>query len=156
MLGYEGPFRRCCEVSLQVLRTNKSMLLSLLESFVVDPLVEWSKKSNTSQKDVGVKKDSDGKSRLDAIEKRLSGIVRDREALSLEYKNNSKMAVPNPPPLPSPTMNSRTVSSHIDDEKIMGFDALPLSTQGQVQRLIEEAIDQDKLSRMFIGWLPYV
>jgi len=42
--GYEGVYRRCCEVSLRVLRNNKDTLMSVVETFLYDPLVEWTKK----------------------------------------------------------------------------------------------------------------
>ncbi|KAJ1496164.1 kinase-like domain-containing protein, partial [Baffinella frigidus] len=40
--GVEGPFRIACEKVLRVLRRNKETLLTLLEAFVYDPLVDWS------------------------------------------------------------------------------------------------------------------
>lgn len=43
--GVEGSFRKCCEVTLHVLRKEIDTLLSVLKPFVHDPLVEWSKKS---------------------------------------------------------------------------------------------------------------
>eukprot|EP00029_Vermamoeba_vermiformis_P005456 TRINITY_DN1900_c0_g1_i1.p1 TRINITY_DN1900_c0_g1~~TRINITY_DN1900_c0_g1_i1.p1 ORF type:complete len:1417 (-),score=481.57 TRINITY_DN1900_c0_g1_i1:105-4277(-) len=39
--GVEGSFRTACEQSLRVLRRNKETLLTLLEAFVYDPLVDW-------------------------------------------------------------------------------------------------------------------
>ena len=41
--GYEGVFRKVCELTLSVLRANRETLLSVLETFIYDPLVEWSK-----------------------------------------------------------------------------------------------------------------
>lgn len=38
--GVEGVFRRCCETTLRILRENKNSLLSVLESFIHDPLLE--------------------------------------------------------------------------------------------------------------------
>lgn len=43
--GIEGSFRKCCEVTLRVLRQEIDTLLSVLKPFVHDPLVEWSKKT---------------------------------------------------------------------------------------------------------------
>ncbi|KAJ1553466.1 Serine/threonine-protein kinase smg1, partial [Nowakowskiella sp. JEL0078] len=37
----EGTFRIACEHTLRVLRQNKEILLTLLEAFVYDPLVDW-------------------------------------------------------------------------------------------------------------------
>jgi len=36
-----GAFRIACEVTLQLLRDNKDSLMSVLDAFVHDPLVEW-------------------------------------------------------------------------------------------------------------------
>lgn len=43
--GYEGVFRGSCEVTLAVLRENSETLMSVLETFVHDPLVEWKDKT---------------------------------------------------------------------------------------------------------------
>lgn len=52
--GIEGSFRKCCEVTLRVLRKEIDTLLSVLKPFVHDPLVEWSKKSaNKGRSDLG-------------------------------------------------------------------------------------------------------
>ncbi|KAF8659134.1 hypothetical protein AX16_001904, partial [Volvariella volvacea WC 439] len=39
--GVEGIFRTACEVTLQLLRDNKDPLMSVLDAFIHDPLVEW-------------------------------------------------------------------------------------------------------------------
>lgn len=39
--GVEGVFRTACEVTLQLLRDNKDSLMSVLDAFIHDPLVEW-------------------------------------------------------------------------------------------------------------------
>lgn len=43
LTGIEGNFRAYCEAVLGVLRKNKDMLLMLLEVFVWDPLIEWTR-----------------------------------------------------------------------------------------------------------------
>jgi len=40
--GIEGPFRIACETVLSVLRENKEILMTILEAFIYDPLVDWS------------------------------------------------------------------------------------------------------------------
>ena len=42
--GYEGLFRKAGEVTMEILRDNSDMLMSVLESFIHDPLLEWSRK----------------------------------------------------------------------------------------------------------------
>lgn len=39
--GVEGVFRTACEVTMQLLRDNKDSLMSVLDAFIHDPLVEW-------------------------------------------------------------------------------------------------------------------
>lgn len=51
--GIEGSYRKCCEVTLRVLRTQSDTLLSVLKPFVHDPLVEWSKPSSKGRTDLG-------------------------------------------------------------------------------------------------------
>jgi serine/threonine-protein kinase ATR len=41
--GTEGPFKKCSEVSMAVLQRNKELLMSVLETFLHDPLCEWSR-----------------------------------------------------------------------------------------------------------------
>ncbi|KAL2927547.1 Serine/threonine-protein kinase SMG1 [Bienertia sinuspersici] len=43
LTGLEGVFRANCEAVIGVLRQNKDLLLMLLEVFVWDPLVEWTR-----------------------------------------------------------------------------------------------------------------
>ncbi|ODN03482.1 Serine/threonine-protein kinase atr [Orchesella cincta] len=42
-LGYEGVFRRSCEIVMNMFREHKSVFLSVLRPFVFDPLVEWNR-----------------------------------------------------------------------------------------------------------------
>jgi len=46
--GYEGIFLRVCEITLSVLRTHRETLMSVLETFIHDPLVEWTKSHKSS------------------------------------------------------------------------------------------------------------
>jgi phosphatidylinositol kinase/protein kinase (PI-3 family) len=41
IMGTEGPFRVAAEETLRVLRKNKEVLITLLDAFVYDPLVDW-------------------------------------------------------------------------------------------------------------------
>jgi serine/threonine-protein kinase ATR len=42
--GYDGVFRKAGEVTMRLLRANSDTLMSVLESFIHDPLVEWNRK----------------------------------------------------------------------------------------------------------------
>ncbi|KAF3772309.1 Serine/threonine-protein kinase [Nymphaea thermarum] len=52
--GYEGIFLKTCEITLSVLRSHRETLMSVLETFIHDPLVEWTK----SHKSIGVEVDN--------------------------------------------------------------------------------------------------
>ncbi|KAL5978485.1 hypothetical protein ACLOJK_029602 [Asimina triloba] len=70
--GYEGIFLRVCEITLTVLRTHRETLMSVLETFIHDPLVEWTK----SHKSSGVEVQNPHAQRaMSNIEARLQGVV---------------------------------------------------------------------------------
>ncbi|KAF2302159.1 hypothetical protein GH714_033131 [Hevea brasiliensis] len=70
--GYEGIFLRVCEITLSVLRAHRETLMSVLETFIHDPLVEWTK----SHKSSGVEVQNPHAQRaINNIEARLQGVV---------------------------------------------------------------------------------
>lgn len=48
-----GVFRIACEITMQLLRDNKDTLMSVLDAFVHDPLVEW---TDEQKKNVNLEK----------------------------------------------------------------------------------------------------
>lgn len=46
--GYEGTYMRVSEITLSILRAHKETLMSVLETFIHDPLVEWTKSHKSS------------------------------------------------------------------------------------------------------------
>ncbi|BGP12911.1 hypothetical protein JCM10213v2_000828 [Rhodosporidiobolus nylandii] len=73
--GVEGVYRRSAEITLRILRANKDSLRSVLETFMHDPLVEWSyvskKRDNGSQPDQTRAKAMEA---LDPITNKLMGL----------------------------------------------------------------------------------
>ncbi|XP_022702954.1 serine/threonine-protein kinase ATR-like isoform X2 [Varroa jacobsoni] len=112
--GYEGTFRKCCQVTLKILRAQQDALMSVLSTMVHDPLVEW---RNKRKQEHLASNDHPGQRELTEIGYRLNGVFVDRGQQ------------------PS---------------------ARPLSIEGQVALLINEAISLDKLGRMFPGWGPWL
>jgi len=49
--GHEGVYRRVCEITLRVLREHREALASVLETFVHDPLVDWTAHGHHSVED---------------------------------------------------------------------------------------------------------
>ena len=159
VMGYEGVFRGTCEHVLRVLRSESQVLLSVLEAFVHDPLVEWTKekkkkkkkKSSSSTKKrsrdmAGVENsdnkddedNSDARRMLQHIDERLRGVYnRDSVLKAMQEKRRRDGR--------SVTQNNTSTTS-----------MLPLSIEGQLQKLIEEATDEGNLCRMYIGWMPFL
>ena len=114
--GYEGAFERVCEITLDVLRNHREALMSVLETFVHDPLVEWTRgKSSSNQSNTNVVSQRKAKEALENIGARLEGVV----------------------------------------VGVGAAPSLPLSTSGQVRRLIEEATSLVNLASMYIWWMCF-
>ncbi|KAK9112594.1 hypothetical protein Scep_020113 [Stephania cephalantha] len=70
--GYEGVFLRVCEITLSVLRGHRETLMSVLETFIHDPLVEWTKSHKSSGVEV---RNPHAQRAIGNIEARLQGVV---------------------------------------------------------------------------------
>ncbi|KAK4058120.1 hypothetical protein OIO90_000859 [Microbotryomycetes sp. JL221] len=76
--GVEGVFRRAAEITLRILRTNRDSLMSVLETFLHDPLVEWVPTARSRTKDHIVDQathiQNKAKNSLDPINNKLRGL----------------------------------------------------------------------------------
>ncbi|KAF3701011.1 Serine/threonine-protein kinase atr [Channa argus] len=119
-MGTEGLFRQACEVTLRLMRDQREPLMSVLKTFLHDPLVEWSKQakglSKTPANETGEIVNEKAKTHVCDIEQRLQGVIKSRN-------------------------------------KVLG---LPLSIEGHVHYLIQEATDDKLLCQMYLGWGPYL
>lgn len=146
--GVEGLYRQVCQVTMTLLRSNKETVLSVLESFVHDPLVEWSRSKHQSLHHHPGPTNSPSKSEaakliLKKIDERLRGIYNLQVPRS--SNNRRKSTVGN---------NSRTTTRK--GETVHEEGLLPLSVQGQVDRLIQEAVSEENLAQMYFGWMPFL
>jgi tetratricopeptide (TPR) repeat protein len=171
--GYEGVFRRVAEIAMHALRTHKDMLLSLLESFVHDPLVEWSRQSGRSSRvplvapvpgtasrredaivadtqNGGESSNPEGVKMIKEVMERLDGFYN----AGTEAIRRKAMAGPrgvsaggSAAPLPPSSNSSGAVGSSTGQA---------LSIAGQVHRLIREATLDENLMKMYIGWMPFL
>ncbi|KAI0938155.1 hypothetical protein AcV7_003428 [Taiwanofungus camphoratus] len=123
--GVEGPFRIACEVTMQLLRDNKDTLMSVLDAFVHDPLVEW----------------EDEKRRIDReAQRKPANTVRSSVDLRMLAKNALK-------PIEKKLKGIYTASRDRPEKEI--------STSNLVQMLIQEASDNANLAKMYPGWAPW-
>lgn len=120
--GVEGVFRRCCEETLLVMRTNKEALLTIIEVFIHDPLYKWALsplKALQRQKEM----DDDLETSLEGSEDEYEG-NKDAARALIRVK-----------------------------QKLDGYEGGEMSSvHGQVQQLIQDAIDPERLCLMFPGW----
>ncbi|XP_065875882.1 serine/threonine-protein kinase ATM isoform X2 [Euphorbia lathyris] len=120
--GVEGVFRRCCEETLSVMRANKEALLTIVEVFIHDPLYKWAL-SPLKALQRQKDKDDDADAILEEIEDENEG-NKDAARALMRVK-----------------------------QKLDGYEEGELrSVHGQVQQLIQDAIDSDRLCQMFAGW----
>uniref|UniRef100_H3ANL6 Serine/threonine-protein kinase ATR n=1 Tax=Latimeria chalumnae TaxID=7897 RepID=H3ANL6_LATCH len=119
-MGTEGLFRRACEVTMRLMRDQREPLMSVLKTFLHDPLVEWSKpvkgSSRAQVNETGEVVNEKAKTHVLDIDQRLQGVIKTRN-------------------------------------KVKG---LPLSIEGHVHYLIQEATDENLLCQMYLGWAPYM
>uniref|UniRef100_A0A670Y2E2 Serine/threonine-protein kinase ATR n=1 Tax=Pseudonaja textilis TaxID=8673 RepID=A0A670Y2E2_PSETE len=81
-MGTEGLFRRACEVTLRLMRNQREPLMSVLKTFLHDPLVEWSKpvrgNTKTLVNETGEIVNEKAKTHVQDIEQRLQGVIKNR------------------------------------------------------------------------------
>ena len=151
--GYEGVFRRVSEVVMGLLRTERHTVLSVLESFLHDPLVEWGRtkaqhgNKATAQRDAAILEgETCARSELKKIEDRLSGIYVAKRSTAAELRRAKRQDL-------------RTARmSRVGGELRRGMAAavLPISVEGHIHRLLKEATAHENLAQMYMGWMPFL
>lgn len=72
--GYEGPFRKSCELTLTILRQQEETLMTILEAFIYDPTLDLQKEKRAHRRgDVGVKLQP--QSVVDSIRRKVKGLL---------------------------------------------------------------------------------
>ncbi|KAH0840168.1 Nop14-like family-domain-containing protein [Lanmaoa asiatica] len=129
--GVEGVFRIACEMTMQLLRDNKDSLMSVLDAFIHDPLVEWEDEKRKMDRDRrnAVRSSTDlhhlAKNALRPIERKLRGVY---SPSNIKSRNQSGSG-----------------GSGSGEER-------EISTSNLVEMLIQEAIDDANLAKMYPGW----
>ncbi|XP_037697256.1 serine-protein kinase ATM isoform X2 [Choloepus didactylus] len=135
--GVEGVFRRCCEKTMEVMRNSQETLLTIVEVLLYDPLFDWT--------------------------------MNPLKALYLQQRPEDETEL-HPTPNAGDQERKRNLSD-IDQsfnkvaervlmrlqEKLKGVEeGTVLSVGGQVNLLIQQAMDPKNLSRLFPGWKAWV
>lgn len=127
--GVEGVFRRCCEETMRVLRRNQDAILTVIGVLIHDPLHRW------------------GVSPLRALKTQ----VEDNEA----GWRVPQAAGTGPAEMTSSKEAERALL-RVRQKLSQTEYGEALSVGGQVEILINEARDPERLCRMFPGWAPWV
>ncbi|XP_053871494.1 serine-protein kinase ATM isoform X1 [Malaclemys terrapin pileata] len=134
--GVEGVFRRCCEKTMVVMRNSQEALLTIVEVLLYDPLFDWTmnplKALYLQQRP---EDEADINSTLNTSDQECNRKARDDQSFN-------KVA--------------ERVLMRLQ-EKLKGVEeGTVLSVGGQVNLLIQQAMDPKNLSRLFPGWKPWV
>ncbi len=72
-----GVFRKAAEITMGILRANGDSLMSVLEAFIHDPLIEWTRSRHKSASSTDVRNAAD--KNLAPIQRKLRGVVGETE-----------------------------------------------------------------------------
>ncbi|XP_007934807.1 serine-protein kinase ATM [Orycteropus afer afer] len=135
--GVEGVFRRCCEKTMQVMRNSQETLLTIVEVLLYDPLFDW---TMNPLKALYLQQRPEDETELNST----------LNADDQECKRN----------LSDFNQSFNKVAERVLmrlQEKLKGVEeGTVLSVGGQVNLLIQQAMDPKNLSRLFPGWKAWV
>ncbi|XP_076591459.1 serine-protein kinase ATM isoform X1 [Chaetodon auriga] len=136
--GVEGVFRRCCEKTMEVMRSSQEALLTIVEVLLYDPLFDW-----TMNPLKAFYLQHDEQQELNAtLSSTMGGDDIDNHRKSSDSQTFNKVA--------------ERVLLRLQ-EKLKGVEeGTVLSVGGQVNLLIQQAMDPKNLSRLFPGWQAWV
>lgn len=136
--GADGVYTCNLKSAMGTLRDNRDTLLSVLEPFVKDPVINW-KRYKSQQRGNTKSTDQDptveAKQKMSVIDERLRGIYNLRNPNSKKIRRTDRL------------------ESQEDDDL---SHPIPLSVEGQVHRLIAEATSNENLVQLYVGWMPWI
>ncbi|XP_072528166.1 serine-protein kinase ATM-like, partial [Salminus brasiliensis] len=138
--GVEGVFRRCCEKTMEVMRSSQEVLLTIVEVLLYDPLFDW---TMNPLKAFHLQQQQDEQAELNAT---LNPTPAGEEPEAYRKASDSQ----------SFNKVAERVLLRLQ-EKLKGVEeGAVLSVGGQVNLLIQQAMDPKNLSRLFPGWQAWV
>ena len=157
--GHEGAFRAACEATLGCLRGGKEALLSVLETFVHDPLVEWSRNGGaaggvTAMATRGNDRSTD-RAAASAAAHAAAAAAQAAQAQAAAAAAAAAAASERGNPQAQDalaTMRGRLQGTLLG---VLSTPCLPLGVEGQVSRLIDEAVDKGNLAAMYVWWMAW-
>uniref|UniRef100_A0A663LSX9 non-specific serine/threonine protein kinase n=1 Tax=Athene cunicularia TaxID=194338 RepID=A0A663LSX9_ATHCN len=134
--GVEGVFRRCCEKTMAVMRNSQEALLTIVEVLLYDPLFDW---TMNPLKALYLQQRPEDEADMSST---LTSDPQECKRKASDDQSFNKVA--------------ERVLMRLQ-EKLKGVEeGTVLSVGGQVNLLIQQAMDPKNLSRLFPGWKPWV
>ncbi|NWS93822.1 ATM kinase, partial [Mionectes macconnelli] len=134
--GVEGVFRRCCEKTMAVMRNSQETLLTIVEVLLYDPLFDW---TMNPLKALYLQQRPEDEADMSST---LSNDPQECKRKASDEQSFNKVA--------------ERVLMRLQ-EKLKGVEeGTVLSVGGQVNLLIQQAMDPKNLSQLFPGWKPWV
>ena len=147
--SYHGTFKKLAIKVLKLLRENQQIFYTVLNVFIHDPLYKWSldpEKMDRLQYDDD---EEDTNNNNNNKNKNKKPTFAEHESKEKEKDNNNRL-----------NNNEQAQRAlHILKQKFQGTDNEQLnvlSVEGQVNRLILEAIDPNNLCQLFHGWCSWM
>jgi serine/threonine-protein kinase ATR len=154
--GADGIYSGSLKMAMKTLRDNRDTLLSVLEPFVKDPVIDWKRYRSQQQKsfegiatatrgrgDGAPKADREMKRSMSIIDERLRGIYNLRNPNFCKIRRTD-------------IIEGTSGAAEIRQQEADLSHLLPLSVEGQVHKLIEEATSPSNLVQLYMGWMPWV
>lgn len=142
--GVEGTFRRNCERTLTLIRNSSEIISTIIEVLLHDPLHDWMmtpKKVMTLQRPSETNQESVCSSIMNVST--AAELMEETTVVHTATKTNRS------------SLAERALLRV--QEKLRGLEfSTVLSVKGQVNLLIQQATDPEKLCLMFAGWQPYL
>lgn len=140
--GADGLFKENLKVAMDTLRHNRDTLLSVLEPFTKDPIIDWKRYRSQQQRASSGKSSTtqdrqakEVKRSINVIDERLRGIY------NIYNPNHSRI---------------RRTDGAADQQEEELSHLLPLSVEGQVHKMIAEATSHENMVQLYVGWMPWV
>ncbi|XP_065687565.2 serine-protein kinase ATM [Patagioenas fasciata] len=134
--GVEGVFRRCCEKTMAVMRNSQEALLTIVEVLLYDPLFDW---TMNPLKALYLQQRPEDEADMSST---LNTDPQECKRKASDDQSFNKVA--------------ERVLMRLQ-EKLKGVEeGTVLSVGGQVNLLIQQAMDPKNLCRLFYGWKPWV
>ena len=146
--GFEGVFRRVCEISMGCVRSNRDMLMSVLESFIHDPLVEWQSSKSKPAEGSSVPQPRPAAGEEIENEDGLRIISKIADRLDGGYNIGVEFL-----PVKNGSNSSRARAFHkASAGRVSHSPIVRLAIPGQVHRLLKEATSDENMALMYLGW----